>query len=95
MADIRVNSKDAFFGKKNEALLDKLLTDDFQRRLGTNLSPKETTRLNNTVAYNMDKVYEIKGYLQSFLFYRYQYNNLSADLLIGVDKSYLSYRLYN
>jgi hypothetical protein len=58
MADIRVNSKDAFFGKKNEALLDKLLTDDFQRRLGTSLSPKETTRLNNTVAYYMDKVYE-------------------------------------
>ena len=58
MADIRVNNKDAFFGKKNEALLDKLLTDDFQRRLGTALSPKETARLNNTVAYYMDKVYE-------------------------------------
>lgn len=58
MADIRVNNRDAFFGKKNEALLDKLLTDDFQRRLGTSLSPKETARLNNTVAYYMDKVYE-------------------------------------
>ena len=58
MADIRVNGKDAFLGKRNEALLDKLLTDDFQRRLGTGLSPKETTRLNNTVAYYMKQVYE-------------------------------------
>ena len=58
MADIRVNGKDAFLGKKNEALLDKLLTDDFQRRLGTGLSPKETTRLNNTVAYYMKQVHE-------------------------------------
>ena len=58
MADIRVNSKDAFFGKKNEALLDKLLTDDFQRRLGTGLSPRETSRLNNTVAYYMKEVYD-------------------------------------
>jgi hypothetical protein len=58
MADIRVNSKDAFFGKKNEALLDKLLTDDFQRRLGTGLSPRETSRLNNTVEYYMKQVYD-------------------------------------
>lgn len=58
MADIRVNGKDAFLGKKNEALLDKLLTDDFQRRLGTGLSPKETSRLNNTVAYYMKQIYD-------------------------------------
>ena len=58
MADIKVNSRNAFLGKKNEALLDKLLTDDFQRRLGTGLSPKEGARLNNTVAYYMKQVYE-------------------------------------
>jgi hypothetical protein len=57
MADIRVNGKDAFLGKKNEALLGKLLTDDFQRRLGTGLSAKESVRLNNTVAYYMKEVY--------------------------------------
>lgn len=58
MADIKVNSRNAFLGKKNEALLDKLLTDDFQRRLGTGLSAKESARLNNTVAYYMKQVYE-------------------------------------
>ena len=57
MADITVNSKNAFFGKRNEALLDKLLADDFQRRLGTALSDKETARLNNTVVYYMKEVY--------------------------------------
>jgi hypothetical protein len=39
-------------------MLDKLLTDDFQRRLGTTLSDKEATRLNNTVGYYMKQVYE-------------------------------------
>jgi hypothetical protein len=57
MADITVNSKSAFLGKRNEALLDKLLTDDFQRRLGTDLSDKETARLHNTVSYYMKEVY--------------------------------------
>ena len=57
MADITVNSKNAFLGKRNEALLDKLLTDDFQRRLGTDLSDKETARLHNTVSYYMKEVY--------------------------------------
>uniref|UniRef100_A0A6C0K6P2 Uncharacterized protein n=1 Tax=viral metagenome TaxID=1070528 RepID=A0A6C0K6P2_9ZZZZ len=58
MADIRLNGKNAFLGKKNEALLQKLLTDDFQRRLGTALSLKETTRLNNTITFYMKRVYE-------------------------------------
>jgi len=57
MADIRVNGRDAFFGKRNEALLGKLLKDDFQRRLGTGLSAKESVRLNNTIAYYMKEVY--------------------------------------
>ena len=58
MADITVNAKSTFFSQRNELMLDKLLTDDFQRRLGTSLSDKESSRLNNTVAYYMKQVYE-------------------------------------
>ena len=58
MADITVNARNTFFSKRNEAMLDKLLADDFQRRLGTSLSDKEATRLNNTVGYYMKQVYE-------------------------------------
>jgi hypothetical protein len=58
MADITVNARNTFFSKRNEAMLDKLLADDFQRRLGTSLSEKESARLNNTVGYYMKQVYE-------------------------------------
>ena len=58
MADITVNARNTFFSQRNENMLDKLLTDDFQRRLGTTLSDKEATRLNNTVGYYMKQVYE-------------------------------------
>lgn len=57
MADITVNARRSFFSQKNEMMLDKLLTDDFQRRQGSALSSKEATRLKNTVEYYMKQVY--------------------------------------
>jgi len=39
-------------------MLDKLLTDDFQRRQGAPLTAKEGARLKNTVEYYMKRVYE-------------------------------------
>lgn len=55
MTDIRQTS-DQFFGPKNEAMLDRLLYADFQRRTGGDLSERQKERLNKTVRHYMEEV---------------------------------------
>lgn len=54
-------AKDSFFSQRNEAMLDKLLYQDFQRRLGGDLNEKQKERLVKTVRHYMDEVYENLG----------------------------------
>jgi len=55
------NSRDVFFSPKNEAMLDRLLYTDFQRRVGGDLSDKQKERLVRTVRHYMNEVYEKNG----------------------------------
>ena len=58
MANIPTGAKGQFFSQRNEMMLQNLLTDDFKRRLGTDLNDKEATRLSKTVEYYMKQIYE-------------------------------------
>ncbi len=53
--------KDSFFAERNEAMLDRLLYTDFQRRIGGDLSGKQKERLVKTVRHYMNEVYENLG----------------------------------
>lgn len=55
MADIR-NAADQFFSDRNEAMLDRLLYADFQRRTGGDLTEKQKERLSKTVRHYMQEV---------------------------------------
>jgi hypothetical protein len=55
MSDIR-NQSDQFFSPKNEAMLDRLLYADFNRRTGGDLTPKQQERLAKTVRHYMKEV---------------------------------------
>ena len=59
MTDIRpgANTQAQFFNPKNEAMLDRLLNSDFQRRVGADLSEKQSARLVKTVKHYMTEVY--------------------------------------
>jgi len=59
MSDIRpgANVQAQFFNPKNEAMLDRLLYADFQRRVGGDLSEKQQERLKKTVKHYMTEVY--------------------------------------
>ena len=59
MTDIRpgTNTQDPFFNPKNEAMLDRLLNADFQRRTGGELTEKQQQRLVKTVKHYMTEVY--------------------------------------
>lgn len=46
-----------FFNAKNEAMLDRLLYNDFQRRIGGDLSERQRQRLQKTVRHYMTEVY--------------------------------------
>jgi hypothetical protein len=57
MADVQPSSKDAFFSPKNESMLQQLLYKDMQRRTGSDLSEKQTVRLQKTIHHYMGEVY--------------------------------------
>ena len=59
MSDPSKNSP--FFSSQNEAMLDRLLYNDFQRRVGSDLSTKQKERLVKTVRHYMGEVYENQG----------------------------------
>ncbi len=57
MADLQPTVKDAFFSPKNEAMLQRLLNQEIQRRIGGDLGEKQVARLNKTVHHYMGEVY--------------------------------------
>ena len=59
MTDIRpgTSTQDHFFNPKNEAMLERLLNSDFQRRIGGDLNEKQQQRLTKTVKHYMTEVY--------------------------------------
>jgi hypothetical protein len=58
MANVPTTAKAQFFSQRNEMMLESLLTDDFKRRIGKDLTEKEKTRLTKTVEHYMKSVYE-------------------------------------
>ena len=57
MADLQPSVKDAFFSAKNEAMLQRLLNTDVQRRIGGEMNEKQVTRLNKTIHHYMGEVF--------------------------------------
>ena len=85
MTDIRpgTNTQAQFFNPKNEAMLDRLLYSDFQRRTGGELNEKQNQRLVKTVKHYMTEIYS-KNPDQSI-----QY--LNKEVLQAVVPDYMSY----
>jgi hypothetical protein len=85
MTDIRpgTNTQAQFFNPKNEAMLDRLLYSDFQRRVGGELSEKQNQRLVKTVKHYMTEVYS-KNPGESIQF-------LNKEVLQSVVPDYLGY----
>jgi hypothetical protein len=85
MTDIRpgTNTQAQFFNPKNEAMLDRLLYSDFQRRVGGDLSEKQNQRLVKTVKHYMTEVYS-KNPGESIQF-------LNKEVLQSVVPDYLGY----
>ena len=50
------NMVEGFMSPQNESMLDKLLYQDFQRRLGSDLNEKQRERLVKTVRHYMKEV---------------------------------------
>lgn len=85
MTDVRpgTNTQAQFFTPKNEAMLDRLLNADFQRRIGGDLNDKQQQRLVKTVKHYMTEVYS-KNPNQSVQF-------LNKEVLQSVVPDYMSY----
>lgn len=80
MSDLQ---KTGFFSPQNEAMLDRLLYNDFQRRIGGDLSEKQKDRLVKTVRHYMNEVYEDQG--------SQPVPQLNKEVLAAVVPDYLSY----
>ena len=85
MSDIRpgANTQAQFFNPKNEAMLDRLLYADFQRRVGGDLTEKQQERLKKTVKHYMTEAYA-KNSEQPI-----QY--LNKEVLTSVVPDYMAY----
>ena len=57
MADVQPSTKDTFFSSKNESMLQQLLYKDMQRRIGGDLTEKQSVRLQKTIHHYMGEVY--------------------------------------
>lgn len=85
MADIQPNTRDVFFSQKNEAMLERLLNTDFQRRLGGDLNDKQEVRLRKTVEHYMKEIYGAEANAGMNVQY------LNKEVLQAVVPDYLSY----
>ena len=85
MADIQPNTRDVFFSQKNEAMLERLLNTDFQRRLGGELNDKQEVRLRKTVEHYMKEIYSAEANAGMSIQY------LNKEVLQSVVPDYLSY----
>ena len=85
MANIQESRKDSFFSKGNEGLLERLLTKDFNRRMGGELNEQQEVALTKRVKYYMEKVYN-DGELKSA-----PIPELNKAVLQAVVPDYISY----
>jgi len=85
MADIRpgTSTQSQFFNPKNEAMMERLLNVDFQRRIGGDLTDRQKERLNKTVKHYMTEIYA-KNSGESL-----QY--LNKEVLTSVVPDYMGY----
>ncbi len=77
------STRGQFFSERNEAMLDRLLYNDFQRRLGSDLEEKQKDRLVKTVRHYMNEVYENLG--------DQPVQKLNTEVLSAVVPDYLGY----
>jgi hypothetical protein len=77
------DTKNPFFSTQNEAMLDRILYNDFQRRIGGDLNEKQKERLVKTVRHYMNEVYEEKGEQPVPI--------MNKEVLAAVVPDYLSY----
>ena len=77
------STRGQFFSERNEAMLDRLLYNDFQRRLGTDLEEKQKERLVKTVRHYMNEVYENLG--------DQPVQKLNTEVLAAVVPDYIGY----
>jgi hypothetical protein len=75
--------QEQFFSSRNEALLDRLLYSDFQRRTGGDLSDKQKERLLKTVRHYMGQVYSAHP--------EQPVQKLNTEVLQAVVPDYLAY----
>ena len=78
-----MSGQDPFFGSKNEAMLDRLLYTDIQRRAGTDLNEKQKERLLRTVRHYMKEV-DLKNPGQAI-------QTKNKEVLTAVVPDYMSY----
>jgi len=78
-----MSDKSPFFSSQNEAMLDRLLYNDFQRRVGSDLNVKQKERLVKTVRHYMAEVYENQG--------EQPVPALNKEVLAAVVPDFLSY----
>ena len=78
-----MSGQDPFFGSKNEAMLDRLLYTDIQRRAGTDLNEKQKERLLRTVRHYMKEV-DLKNPGQAI-------QSKNKEVLTAVVPDYMSY----
>ena len=78
-----MSTSDPFFSSKNEAMLDRLLYTDIQRRAGTDLSDKQKERLLRTVRHYMKEV-DVKNPGQAV-------QDKNKEVLTAVVPDYMSY----
>jgi hypothetical protein len=85
MSDIQpgTTAQSHFFSQKNEVMLDRLLYNDFQRRIGSELNERQKQRLDKTVKHYMTEVYS-KHPTQPV-----QY--LNREVLVAVVPDYMAY----
>jgi hypothetical protein len=85
MASALEARKDTFFSKNNEALLERLLTNDFKRRIGNDLTAIQEKALEKRISYYMGAVFNnVENTTASI-------QELNKEVLQAVVPDYLSY----
>ena len=85
MAEIKATQGDVFFSQKNEAMIQRLLNSDFQRRIGSQLNEKQATRLSKTVKHYMNEAYNNQNNAGKPV------QALNTEVLQAVVPDYMSY----
>jgi hypothetical protein len=85
MSNVPETRRDMFFSKKNEGLLERLLTTDFKRRIGTELSPTQENALDKRIVYYMSTIFNDAENATASI------QELNKEVLQAVVPDYLSY----